>query len=72
VRLRPQCGSGEQGINTELPPPHPFVAVPVQFAMVGPAQRHREFIADLARQRAGLREFQMVGIRRAAAASKAG
>lgn len=33
----PQCRPGEQGINTDLPPPN--VAMPVQLAMMGPAER---------------------------------
>ena len=44
--LRPQRGGGEQGIKANLAPPNPLVAVPVQFAVMAPAQRHREFIAD--------------------------
>jgi hypothetical protein len=31
--------------------------------MVGPAQRHREFVAHLAAERAGLREPEMMGVR---------
>ena len=35
VRLRPQCGSGDARDRYELPPPDPFIAVPVQFAVMG-------------------------------------
>ena len=36
------------------------------------AQRHREFVADLARQGAALRKLQMVGIRGAAGTDETG
>ena len=40
--------------------------------MVAAAQRDGELIADLAAERAVLREAQMVGVRRSAAANQAG
>ena len=54
------------------PPPNPFVAVPVQVAVMRTAQRHREFVADLARQGAALRKLEMVGIRGAAGTDETG
>lgn len=46
--------------------------MPVQLAMVGTAYWNREFVADFATHRVGLRKLQMVGIRRTAAADEAG
>ena len=39
--------------------------------MVGPAEWHREFIADFAPERPGLRELKMMRVRGAAAAGQA-
>ena len=41
------------------------------FAVMSSAQRHRELVADLASQRPGLREFQMMGIARLTPAHEA-
>jgi hypothetical protein len=43
----------------------------MDLAMMAPTQRHGELIADLAPERPALREAQMVGIRRLAAANEA-
>jgi hypothetical protein len=43
-------------------PPSHFVAAAVQVMMVLAAQWHGEFVADLASEGSGLREFEMVGI----------
>lgn len=40
--------------------------------MMGPAERYRELIADLEAKAPGLREAQMMGIRRLASANHAG
>ena len=39
--------------------------------MMIPAQRHREFVADLASERSGLSKFQVMGIARRALADQA-
>ena len=72
MRLPPKCRRREQGINTELLPPKPFVTSSVELAMVRTAQRDREFVAYLARQDGDLCELQMVRIRGAARADEAG
>jgi hypothetical protein len=41
-------------------PPCGFIATAMGLAMMAPAQRHRELIADLSAERAMLREAQMV------------
>ena len=43
----------------------------MQLAMMSPAERHREFVADLATERTRLREAQMVWIARPATADQA-
>jgi hypothetical protein len=45
-------------------PPRRLVAVPVNLAMVGAAERHRELVADPASQGPGLHESQVMGVRR--------
>src|SRR5437588_9098954 len=44
----------------------------MDFAMVSPAQRHRELIAHLATERTRLRKTQMMRIRRTSTANQAG
>jgi hypothetical protein len=44
----------------------------VQLAVMNPAQRDGEFVADFAPEGVPLRKLEMVRIRRAAAADKAG
>ena len=44
----------------------------MQLAMMGAAERHRELIADLEAEASGLREAQVMGIRRLAAANHTG
>ena len=58
-RLLPQAFGNFQGIDAAIPrlPPGHFVASVVQLSMMGPAQRHREFVADLATQCLHLRKF---------------
>ena len=61
-----------QRIDIEVLPPCEFVAALVELAMVSAAQRHGEFVADFAAQRALLRELKMVRVRRAATAGQTG
>jgi len=52
-------------------PPFPFVAAAMQIAVVDAAQRHSEFVADLAPKGARLAKPDMMGIGRTTAADKA-
>jgi len=52
-------------------PPSEFVAAPVELAMVRATQRHGEFVAHLAPERALLSKPKMVCIRRSATAGQA-
>jgi len=59
------------GINSPSLPPGDFVAEAMVVAVMRPAQRYREFVADLAPHRAVLGEPQMMGISRASPAHQA-
>ena len=50
--------------NLQIGPPRHFVAVAVQLIMVLAAERHGEFVADLAAERAGLRQISGDGRRK--------
>ena len=63
VRLQPKRAGLDGRIDSGLPPPTGFISTAVHLAMMAPAQRYREFIADLATERWGLRKAQVVGVR---------
>jgi len=71
MRLQPQRASTDSRIGTDLLPPGSFIATVMNLAVMAPAQRYRELIADLATDRSALRKAQMVGIRRATTANQA-
>ena len=72
MRCGPKLVSHAHRLDAELPPPSDLVAGPMQIAMMGTAERHRELIADLEAKASWLREAQVVGIRRLASANHAG
>ena len=45
MRLLPECSSHSQWLDTLLLPPCAFVAAPMEFAMMQPANGNGEFIA---------------------------
>jgi hypothetical protein len=57
-----------QRINLDTLPPGDLRTMPVQLAVMDPAQRDGELIADLAAERPGLGKTQMMGFRGRAAA----
>src|SRR6266478_2740794 len=59
---RPKLSRRFQRGNLQVGPPRHFVAMAVQVVMVLAAQRHGEFVADLASEGPRLRELQVVGI----------
>ena len=63
MRLEPQRPRGDSRIDPGFTPPCGFIAAAVNLAMVAAAQRDGELIADLAAERAALREPQVMGIR---------
>jgi hypothetical protein len=56
--LSPELARGVEGIDASCLPPAPLVADPVQGAVVRPAERHHELVADLAAERPRLGEAQ--------------
>jgi hypothetical protein len=69
--FKPQGARGAGGIEPKLLPPRRFIAVTVNFTMVSPAQRDREFVTDLAAERPVLRKAQMMRVTRPATANQA-
>ena len=70
--LRPQRSGGADRIDSSFAPPDAFVAAVVDLAVMAAAQRDGELVADLAPEGAALREAQVMGIGRSAAADQAG
>jgi hypothetical protein len=64
--FKPQRSCRASRIEPKPLPPRRFIAVTVNFAMVSPAQRNREFVTDLAAERPVLRKAQMMGVVRPA------
>ena len=60
-----------QWINFDILPPCELCALPVELAVMVPAQRDSELIADLAAEGAGLGKTQMMRVRRRASAHQA-
>ena len=72
MRFQPLGTRRDSRVNPDLRPRRGFVAVAMELTMMAAAQGHGELIADLASERAALREAQMVGIRRLPAANQTG
>src|ERR1700688_3042004 len=68
----PQPMRDRQRVDLHPLPPCGLVALPVQFAVMDPAQRDGELIADLAAECPRLGKTQMVRIGRRASANQAG
>ena len=62
MRLQPQRAGNDIRVDTGLLPPRGFIATAMDLPMMAPAQRHGELIADLASERAVLREAKVMGI----------
>src|SRR3954451_13398153 len=72
LSFQPQHARLVDWLKTCFCPPVRFLARALQFAMLSPAQRDREFVTDLEADATGLRETQMMGIVRLASADEAG
>ena len=72
MRCRPQAACKFQRLKSVSRPPISFLAGAVQFAMMCPAQRDSEFVADLLSEPARLRKAKMVRVGRFASADEAG
>ena len=75
LRLRvcrePQRACGAGRIELEFLPPSSFITVTVELAMMSPAERDRELVADLAAERMVLRKAQVMGVARLTSADDA-
>jgi hypothetical protein len=72
VSFEPQGTRCDIRVDPSLHPPHGFITVSVDFAMMTAAQRHREFVTDLPAQRSALREAKVMSIRGLPSADQAG
>src|SRR6516225_8923132 len=71
MRLGPKLCRNGQWIDPLALPPGALVAAPVQLPMVQPADRDGEAVAHFSPHRPLLRELDVMGIRRGAAADQA-
>ena len=69
---KPKLARDRLRLNTGPGPPIHFLAGAVQLAVVGAAERHGKFIADLLRQPAGLGKAKVMGIAGLPPADQAG
>jgi hypothetical protein len=68
----PQALCDRQRVDIERLPPNPFIASFMKLAMVDPAYRDGELVADFHAERPWLGKAQMMGIGRGSAADHAG
>ena len=71
MALKPQHAGSRKRIYSGILPPRSFTTVAMELAVVRATEWHRELIADLAAERARLREAQMVWIGGPATADQA-
>src|SRR6516225_4748679 len=71
MRLGPKVRRNGQRINPLAFPPGALVAASVELTMMQPADRNGEAVAHFSPHRPLLRKFDMMGIRRGAAADQA-
>src|SRR6516165_11055079 len=67
----PEVSGNDKRIDPLALPPGALIAAPVQLAMVQPADRDGEFVADLAPDARRLGKLEVMGIRRGSAADQA-
>ena len=68
--FEPKRAGRDCRVDAGLAPPCGFIAAAMDLAVVSPAQRHGELVADLAAERPMLRKPKVVGVRRLAAADQ--
>jgi hypothetical protein len=71
MRLRPQAGGNDQGIDSLSLPPGVLVAPPMKLPVMQPADRDGEAVTDPPAHRPLLGKLDVVGIRRGATADEA-
>ena len=64
VCFGPKHPGGAYGVDAGVFPPCTFITAAMHLAVVSPAQRHGELVADLAPKCLRLRKPQMMGVRR--------
>ena len=69
--LRPQARGNDQGIDSLFLPPGALIPAPMKLAMVQPADRDGEAVADPPAHRPVLGKLDVVGIRGGATADEA-
>ena len=62
MRGEPQRTAGACRIEPEFLPPSGFITVTMNFAMMSPAERDRELVADSSAEGSVLRKAQMMGV----------
>jgi hypothetical protein len=67
----PERGSDADRLDAVLTPPSAFIAAPMQFAVMHPAQWHGELVTNPLSESARLRKAQMMRIARLPATDKA-
>ena len=72
VSFEPKLAGKANGLKACFCPPVGFLARAVQFAVMCPAKRYREFVADLEAEAAALRETEVMRIAGLASADEAG
>ena len=72
MRLGPKLRRNGQRIDPVTFPPGALIAAPVELSVMQPADRDREAVAHFPPHRPLLRELDVMGIRRGAAADQAG
>lgn len=72
MRREPQRVCSPVGIEPEFLPPPGFIALTMEFAMMSPAERDCELVADFASECSILGKTQMMGIARLPSADQAG
>jgi hypothetical protein len=70
--FKPQRPRGVGWIEPQPLPPRRFIPVTMDFAMMSPTQRDREFITGLTAERPVLRKAQMMGVTGLSSADQAG
>jgi len=72
ARFLPQAAGDLEWVKPAVFPPQVFASRTMKFAVVAAAERHGEFIADLAAERLALRKADVVRVDRPPGAHEAG
>ena len=70
MSFKPQLAGRDGRIDPRLAPPFGFIAMTMDLAVMSPAERHGELVADLAAERPALSKAQVMGVAGFAAADQ--